>query len=647
VLAPIDLPRRMQQIILDAASQDARICLMHIQHEIKNAEITENSCPVLLIEGEGQLAPHALYLFALQAHAGKEFVYADEDELNMLGRHSPLFKPDYSPELAKQFNYFGSFGLISSQNLTAIQAVHRFIEQEADLAQTFSSLSFLRSSQVAHIPFVLLHSKRRRVYVPTKPLTKFEYPVFTLVELPTVSIIIPTKNHLDFLQPCLESISEKTKYPTERYEIIVIDNGSTDEDALGYMHNMAESKKIKLLKDPSKFNFSRLNNQAVNASNSDILVFLNNDTVVEDPLWLMLLIEQATKSDVGIVGAKLLYPDRTVQHGGMVLGVDGLAVHSHLHLKEDDASYLGLNVFTREISAITGACFAIRRRLFLESDCFDENLQIAFNDVLLCLSVLSKGYRNIYVHTPLFIHFESKTRGLDDTPEKVAKFWAEAIYAKGKYPKYFKNDPFYNPNLSVNAIYDFAYPPRVIKPWLIFKQNDPASKNILFLNAVGHEQDETNAVVTYQAKHFANLGYKVFIDGCRFDADGPNKVKASTIAPAEMAKFAMQNSIHCMVVHGSPFYSCSRWLGEMVPMIAFDYGEPDSTLFADAQTKQQQTTEKNFAICVVDRIYTFSEHVKTASIHTNTELMPLGEEHLHVLSNAVNALLNKQSQLLQ
>jgi GT2 family glycosyltransferase len=595
-----------------------------------------------LIEGDGQLAPHALYLFALQVQAGKEFVYADEDAINVLGRHSPLFKPGYSPELARQFNYFGSFGLVASRHPAAVQAVQGFVNQTADLAQTFGCLSFLKASQVGHIPFVLLHAKRKRNYVPSKPLQAESIRTAAATDLPSVTIIIPTKNHLDFLQPCLTSIFEKTTYPVHRYDIIVVDNGSTDEDVLSYMDGMVKAKKIKLLKDARPFNFSRLNNQAAQTTKSEVLVFLNNDTVVDCPQWLDLLVEQVKQEDVGAVGAKLLYPDRTVQHGGMVLGVNGTAVHLHLHYSEDDLGYMGLNVSSREMTALTGACIAMRRSVFLEVAGFDEALQVTFSDILLCLNVLSKGYKNICIQRALFIHFESKTRGFDDTSEKINKFWREAFYARGKYPEHFKNDPYYNPNLSFAEAYMLAQPSRAIKPWLFFKQNDLKNINILLLNAVGSEKNKTSQIVEYQAQHFAKLGCTVFVDGHRVDVNQASNHEALTADPVEMAKFAVHNNIQCIIVHGSPFYSCSRWLGQAIPMIAFDYGDPAPEPLTDVQASVDQIKEKNFSLCVVEKIFTFSEAVKAHSMHMQTELVPAGQNHVLALANAVSTLLNKQ-----
>ena len=284
-------------------------------------------------------------------------------------------------------------------------------------------------------------------------------------ELPTVSIVIPTKDRLDLLGPCLSSIAERTRYPRDKIEIVVVDNGSEDPDTLRYLHEAAEAGAIRLLRDPGSFNYARLNNLGAGAAKGEVLVFLNNDTLVDEPRWLEFLVAQAMQKDVGAVGAKLLYPDRTVQFGGTILGIQGVAGHAHVGLAEHDGGYRGLANVTHEVGAVTGACLAIRRELFDELGGLDPALAVACNDVLLCVEALKRGYRNVYVATPLFIHLESKSRGFDDTQEKRELFLDEGRYLRSRHRDVFKNDPCYSPNLSTVRPYEIAVPPRRDKPW--------------------------------------------------------------------------------------------------------------------------------------------------------------------------------------
>lgn len=228
--------------------------------------------------------------------------------------------------------------------------------------------------------------------------------------------------------------------------------------------------KIRVVRDPRPFNYSELNNSAAAAATGDILVFLNNDTEIIDGSWLRRIVEFAEQETVGAVGLKLVYRDRKVQHGGMVLGVferiNRGATHAHVRIESEDPGYNNLANLTHEVSAVTGACLAIRASLFREIGGFGRNLQGSFNDVVLCLDLLARGYRNIYIGECALIHHESRTRGRIETAEQVTRFLAEARFARERYPDLFLDDRYYNPNLSLRRIYGLAFPPRRTYPWL-------------------------------------------------------------------------------------------------------------------------------------------------------------------------------------
>ena len=224
----------------------------------------------------------------------------------------------------------------------------------------------------------------------------------------SVSIIVPTRNQRDLLEACIDSIRSRTRYDIDAIEIIVIDNGSDELAAVNYLGELTQARGFKVLRDNSPFNFARLNNHAVSIAKGDFLVFLNNDTEVLDEEWLLKLIDVASGSRVAAVGCKLLYPDGTIQHGGTILGIQGIAAHAFVG-KVGPANRFDL---TREVSAVTGACLAMRRSIFLELGGFDEVLSVAFNDTLLCVSALSRGYTNICISDPLMRHHESKNAWL-------------------------------------------------------------------------------------------------------------------------------------------------------------------------------------------------------------------------------------------
>ena len=368
---------------------------------------------MLLAEGGVLLREHALYMFLAAAKERSPcLIYSDEDRLDARGiRRRPHFKPSFSPELLRRTGYIGPCALLRGVDLdpsVLLQrgGIRRAIEQ---LAQQMGK------GRVFNIPFVLYHDARasgsRRL-----PVDEVFLPE---QDLPSVSIIIPTKDKLDLLEPCIASVESRTNYPRSKLEIVVVDNGSEDSNTQLYLSEAAKRGAIRLVRDPAPFNYARLNNLGVQKASGEVLVFLNNDTVVDDPCWLRFLVGQAMQKDVGAVGAKLLYPDRTVQFVGTVLGLQGVAGHAHVGLREDDGGYRGVANVTREVGAVTGACLAISARFLQELGGFDTTLAIGCNDVLFCADLLTRGYRNVCVGTPLFIHFESRSRGLDDTPEKV------------------------------------------------------------------------------------------------------------------------------------------------------------------------------------------------------------------------------------
>jgi GT2 family glycosyltransferase len=263
-----------------------------------------------------------------------------------------------------------------------------------------------------------------------------------------VSIIIPTKDLGETLDKCLKSIFNKTVYPN--YEVVVIDNGSTEAytaKVINYWEKQ-EPTRFSCYKLDIPFNFSKINNYAVTQTKGEYLLFLNNDIEVISSDWIDAMVEQAQRPPIGAVGALLLYPDRSIQHAGIVLGIGGIGSHSHKHLPSVFPGYFGQAITINNYSAITAACLMCRREVYDSIEGFEEKLAIAYNDVDFCLRLVEKGYRNIYLPHVVLYHHESKSRGRDDTPEKLARLTEEAEYMQHKWSKILKNDPCYNPNLT-------------------------------------------------------------------------------------------------------------------------------------------------------------------------------------------------------
>ncbi len=285
-------------------------------------------------------------------------------------------------------------------------------------------------------------------------------------EKPRVSIVMPTRDLLEVLQPCVESILAKTVYPN--YELVLIDNESQNEDALGFLHEIATDPRVRVLHVAGEFNFGRLNNFGVAEVESEFVALLNNDLRVITPDWLGEMVGQALQPGVGAVGARLLYPDDRIQHAGVILGGGGVAGHAHKGLPRRNHGFFARAILVQELSAVTAACLLVRRSAYRECGGFDEeHLKIAFNDVDFCLRLRELGYRIIYTPYAEFYHEESARRGLENTVAKDRRFQSEIQYMHDRWGALLQNDPAYNPNLSlISADFTLAFPPRLTKPWL-------------------------------------------------------------------------------------------------------------------------------------------------------------------------------------
>jgi GT2 family glycosyltransferase len=279
-------------------------------------------------------------------------------------------------------------------------------------------------------------------------------------ELPLVSIIIPTRNGKQLVQQCIDSITEKTTYPN--YEIILVDNGSDDADALAYFAGLDQRDNITVLRDDRPFNYSALNNEAVNVARGELVCLLNNDIEVITPDWLDEMVSHAVRPGIGAVGARLWYPNDTLQHGGVILGMGGVAGHVHVGITRHNLGYFGRGWLIQNLSAVTAACLLIRKDIYQQVEGLDEkNLTVAFNDVDFCIRVRDAGYRNLWTPYAELYHHESATRGYDLDADKVERFKREVEYMRETYGEALDYDPAFNPNLALNSSHcTLAFPPR-------------------------------------------------------------------------------------------------------------------------------------------------------------------------------------------
>jgi GT2 family glycosyltransferase len=622
------------RVARSAAQRDKRISV-DVKRNIPLATIVPENASIIFASGDVLLREHAVYMFVVAASGREEcVVYSDEGGLDENGDPvDPLFKPDYSPELFKGGNYIGPCFLVRCSTASAEVLWSHVVENGiAQLGRVIVNVE--QPNKFIHVPTILFDTLSPRRCDCVQP------PVLPDLgnQVPSVSIIVPTRDQRHLLEECISSISDLTDYPRDKWEIIVVDNGSVEPDALQYMVTTESAGLMRRIRSSDTFNFARLNNIAAISAKNDILLFLNNDTVVIDKMWLRRLVSFAVQKDVGAVGAKLLYPDRHVQHGGVVLGIQGVAAHCHVGLPEREGGYANLNNLTREVSAVTGACLAIRREVFFQIGGFDPELAVAFNDTVLCLNCVRNGYRNIVLAEPLLIHHESKTRGYDDSPEKIALFRKEARIARHRNNSLFKDDPLYNPNLSLECTYELAFPPRRIKPWQVWFGR-PRSLRILLLSATYERGHGVAVVVDLQSTFLAELGHEVFVGGPAGGQEMP--YRGSTRVKLHDAKdaaiFAVEQDIDCIVVHTPPFFSIVRHLGLYPLTVFYDHGEPPPNMFPDARKRKTEQEEKRFCFALADQLIAISPVVRSEIDERHVAIIPNCNSHLSVWNDNYKA----------
>ncbi|MGM0259110.1 glycosyltransferase family 2 protein [Enterococcus sp. AZ102] len=469
-------------------AQDDRIKVVFRQDNGHISKATNSALEIAtgefcaLLDNDDELAPIALYevVKTLNKNPELDLIYSDEDKIDMQGnRFDPAFKPDFSPDLLLGTNYISHLGVYRTTILHQINGFRVGYEGSQDYDLVLRFVEQTTPERIAHIPKILYYWRilptstaadqstkgyafdaglkavqdalvRRKIKgTATHAAGNGLFDVhYEILKEELVSVIIPTKNGYDDMKRCLESIVEKTTYPN--YEIVVADNGSDDvrmkELYEQYTHILGE--KFQVIDLPIPFNYSRINNLAAKEANGTYLLFLNNDTEVITKDWMSKMVSFAQFKRIGCVGAKLYYPNHTIQHAGVVLGMGGAAGHPHHTYPRGDFGYFGKLEINVNYSAVTAACLMIRAKDFHELNGFNEELTVAFNDVDLCLREQALGRDNLFLHGVELFHFESQSRGYENTPEKQARFEKETAYMYDKWGKLIENDPYYNPNLT-------------------------------------------------------------------------------------------------------------------------------------------------------------------------------------------------------
>ncbi|MBF0528044.1 MAG: glycosyltransferase [Deltaproteobacteria bacterium] len=498
----------VQNMLREYAKRDQRIKLVfrnvngHISEASNSALELATGEFIALLDHDDRLTPHALYFVVneINAHPEADLIYSDEDKLDSLGqRCEPHFKPDWNPDLMLSFNLITHLAAFRTKILNKIGGFRNGFGGAQDYDLELRVIDAIRPENIRHIPHVLYHWRKTATSTAMKSNAKnyaydnarkaiYEHLTrrgwtgdFTVVPSPlkvlhrvvpplphpepSVAIIIPTRDRADLLAPCLESILQKTTYGN--YHIYVVDNQSRDESTLDYFKSISSNRCITILRYDQPFNYAAINNWATTETKSDLLALLNNDIEVISPDWLTEMVRHALRPEIGPVGAKLYYPNDTIQHGGVILGEDVGPCSAYNGWDRKSSGLFGRAMVIQNFSAVTAACLVIKRYLFELVGGFDpETFKVAYNDIDLCLRLGALGYRTLWTPYAELYHHESATLGPSLSDSRQELFLQELSSFKAKWKEVLRHDPAHNPNLTTDGWFKLASPPRIKKPWL-------------------------------------------------------------------------------------------------------------------------------------------------------------------------------------
>lgn len=441
---------------------------------------------IALFDHDDLLHPCVLFAY-MQAICEKDadYIYCDEatfkgNSINhMITMH---FKPDYAPDNLLANNYICHFSVFSRELLESGELFRSQFDgsQDHDMILRLTA----KAKHIVHIPRILYYWRSHKGSVASSidaktyainaakgavadRLTRLGYKNFeiestrafatifrikyALTSHPLISIIIPNKDHMEDLSRCVESIFNLSTY--DNYEIVIVENNSETAEIRTYYEEISRHPRVQVVEYKGDFNYSKINNFGVQYAKGEYLLLLNNDTEVITPDWMEELLMYALRKDVGAVGAKLYYPDKTIQHAGIVIGLGAhrTAGHTHYRIPEANVGYMGRLCYAQDVTAVTGACMMVSKALYEELGGLDESFTVALNDVDFCLRVREKGFLNIFTPFAELYHYESKSRGSDKKDDKAVRYQMEADRFRVKWADALaKGDPYYNPNFSLD-----------------------------------------------------------------------------------------------------------------------------------------------------------------------------------------------------
>lgn len=487
----------VEAICKEYREKDARILYQKLE---KNGGISENTNHCLamatgeyigLFDHDDILHPSVLFAY-MEAICEKnaDYIYCDETTFhgdsinNMITLH---FKPDFAIDNLRANNYICHFSVFDRKLLEGTEV----FRSEFDGSQDHDMILRLtaRAKRVVHIPRIMYYWRSHKgsvasdinaksyaieaakgavaAHLRSQGYENFEITSTKAFETifriryeikgnPKITIVIPNKDHYEDLQRCVTSILEKSSY--DNYDIIIVENNSTSDEIFGYYEKLRENPLIQIVTYEGEFNYSRINNLGVSKADGEYIILLNNDTQVITLNWMEELLMYAQREDVGAVGAKLYYEDKTIQHAGVVIGLGAhrTAGHTHYRVSSNNLGYMGRLCYTQDVSAVTGACLMVKKKLYDKVGGLDESFAVSLNDVDFCLKLRCAGYLNVFTPFAELFHFESVSRGLDDQGQKAARYNEESEHFREKWREMLeKGDPYYNPNFSLDRS-DFA-----------------------------------------------------------------------------------------------------------------------------------------------------------------------------------------------
>ena len=490
----------VRRVLIEYARKDPRI---KIRFREQNGHISASSNDALalvtgdfaaLLDHDDELHPMALYEIAkgISENPSWKLIYTDEDKVDVSGRRfDPYFKPDFDPELLLGQNYFCHLTVYSTELIRGVGGFRTGFEGSQDHDLALRAVESLSRDEVGHIPHVLYHWRAienstamgadQKPYavsagvravqehlqrtgvdgeVIANAIGHYRVRRYLPDPAPKVSILIPTRDKSELVRMSVGSILRVTDYPD--YEIIIIDNQSVEPETRRCFDELGRDPRVRVMSYDKPFNYSAINNAAARIASGALIALVNNDVEAIHADWLTEMASHAVRPEIGVVGAMLYYPDNTIQHGGVVLGIGGIAGHIYHRRPRGDGGYMGRALLSQELSAVTAACVLVRKSVFDEVGGLDEKMKVAFNDIDFCLRVRAAGYANLWTPHAELYHHESLSRGYEDTPAKIQRFQQEVAHMQKRWGASLLRDRAYNPNLALDAEpFTLAWPPRV------------------------------------------------------------------------------------------------------------------------------------------------------------------------------------------